>query len=492
MISRRFGTWLGLSAAITLALSAPAMAQTAHDHMQHGAMQHDHIQRQPKNAAKKTVAKKRVRKPMSHARHHGGAHTMHPHQHHAHQTAAAPALAHMGHQHGAGGAPMQSPYGPYPSTRDASGTSWQPQSTPHEGAHFMVDDWMLMAHGTVYGVYDRQSGPRGGQKGFAAGMLMGMAQRPVGADGTLSFRAMMSPDPFMGPRGYPLLFATGETANGLDHLVDRQHPHDLFAELSAAYSHRLGPVTSAFLYVGLPGEPALGPPTFMHRFSSGDSPVAPISHHWLDSTHVTFGVVTAGLIHDNLKLEASAFRGREPDQFRYNIERPKLDSFSTRLTFNPTENWSLQASFGHIKSGEQLAPDVNEDRLTLSAIYNRRFGETNWATTFAYGRKMNHPGRTLNAFLIESALTFNNAHTFFARGERVDEDELLESPFAGFKPVYTVHKASLGYIYDLRVAEHLKLGLGGVLMHDFAPKPLRPWYGGGPNSFMGFVRLKLM
>src|SRR5207249_306140 len=101
-----------------------------------------------------------------------------------------------------------------------------------------------------------QGGRRGGSKAFAAGMVMGMAQRPVGDAGTLGFRAMLSPDPFMGASGYPLLLATGETANGRTPLVDRQHPHDLFMELSGSYSHRLSATDAVFLYLGLPGEPA--------------------------------------------------------------------------------------------------------------------------------------------------------------------------------------------------------------------------------------------
>lgn len=68
----------------------------------------------------------------------------------------------------------------------------------------------------------------------------------------------------------------------------------------------------------------------MHRTSGIDNPEAPISHHWLDSTHITFGVVTAGAVVNDWKFEASAFRGREPDQYRYDIERPALDSYAGR------------------------------------------------------------------------------------------------------------------------------------------------------------------
>src|SRR5437868_2876719 len=83
-----------------------------------------------------------------------------------------------------------------------------------------------------------------------------------------------------------------------------------------------------FANAGLPGEPALGPPAFMHRQSGVDNPGAPIGHHWMDSTHVTYGVLTLGYVYQNVKLEGSAFKGREPDQYHWDIEKPKLDSYA--------------------------------------------------------------------------------------------------------------------------------------------------------------------
>src|SRR5436305_5716113 len=188
---------------------------------------------------------------------------------------------------------MNGAFGSYRMQRESSGTAWQPDTTEHAGLMTTSGDWTLMAHGVLNLVYDHQSGPRGDDKAFASGMLMGMARRPLG-QGTLQLKAMLSPDPLMGPSGYPLLLASGETANGRDRLVDRQHPHEFVMELSASVSQNIGSKSSAFLYAGLPGEPAFGPPAFMHRESIMDSPEAPISHHWLDSTHISFGVVTAG------------------------------------------------------------------------------------------------------------------------------------------------------------------------------------------------------
>lgn len=387
---------------------------------------------------------------------------------------------------------MSGAFGPN-AAREASGTSWQPDSTPGDGLHFTAGDWTAMAHGFVNGVYDNQGGPRGSVKSFSSSMGMVMAQRPLGEAGTIGLRAMMSLDPLMGADGYPLLFATGETANGRDGLVDRQHPHDLFMELSASYSHKLSERSSAFLYVGLPGEPALGPTAFMHRASAGDSPEAPLTHHWLDSTHITFGVVTAGYVYDRWKIEGSAFRGREPDEDRYDIERPKLDSYSARLSFNPDDNWSFQVSAGTLKSPEALHANVDETRITASGTYNQPFGENNnWATTLAWGRKINDPGLRLDGFLLESAVTLNERHTIFARAERADESELFDAPSPLAHQAFAVNKLSLGYIRDFRIAEHVKFGVGGLVSGYDYPDRLTPEYGGDPLSYMVFVRLKLI
>jgi hypothetical protein len=385
---------------------------------------------------------------------------------------------------------MTGALGPYPMTREASGTSWQPDASAHEGLQVMRGPWMVMVHGVLNGVYSWQGGPRGDEKAFAPGMLMAMAQRPLGDAGTLQLRGMVSPDPLMGKRGYPLLLASGETADGVTPLVDRQHPHDLFMELSAAYSYRLTDQDSVFVYAGLPGEPAFGPPAFMHRLSIMDSPEAPISHHWLDSTHITFGVVTAGFVHDGWKLEASRFHGREPDEHRYDIETGALDSTAVRLAWNPTANWSLQTSWADVKSPEQLDPGENQTKWSASAIYTVPFGDDGWwSTTAAWGRRSSGH-EDLDAWVLESAVKPNAAWTIFARAERTENNELT-SVGGHHGPVFTVAKASIGAVRDWRISEHVSFGVGGLYAVNFVPSGLAPDYGGDPDGGMAFVRLKL-
>jgi len=399
---------------------------------------------------------------------------------------AQDAMEHMHHEMGG----MHGLYGSYPMTRDASGTSWQPDSTPHEGLHLATGGWMVMVHGYADGIYDRQGGARGAEKGFSESMLMGVAQHPLWG-GTAGFRGMTSLDPAMGRNGYPLLLQTGETADGRAELIDRQHPHDMIMELAATYSHPLTDESSAFAYYGVAGEPALGPPVFMHRYSGMDNPEAPITHHWLDSTHVDFGVATLGYTFRNWKLEGSAFRGREPDQYRWDIETPKFDSFSTRLSCNPTRDWALQVSYGHLVSPEQLTPDQNQGRITASASYNWRAWGQLAQTTFAWGQDRNRPGKDLDAYLLETAVHIERTHTVFARAERVGKDELFDSgPLNG--SAFTVGKVSLGYIYEFARWKHSSWGVGGVGGLGILPSALKPAYGSAPASMMLFARVKLI
>jgi hypothetical protein len=394
-----------------------------------------------------------------------------------------PAGAHSGREMAMTGA-----LGPYPMDRESSGTAWQPDTSEHMGLMKMSGGWTVMAHGIVNLVYDHQSGRRGDDKAFASGMLMGMAQRPLG-NGTLQFKAMLSPEPLMGPRGYPLLLASGETANGRDRLIDRQHPHDFFMELSASVSQNFGSRSSIFVYGGLPGEPAFGPPAFMHREAILDSPEAPISHHWLDSTHISFGVVTAGVVLDRVKLEVSRFNGREPDQHRWDIETGPLDSTAVRVSSNPTPELALQGSWGHFVHPEQLEPGVNQERWSASLLYARELAR-GWklAATLAWGRKTAEH-HSDDAFVAEMSVK-HAQWTLFGRGEMVDNRELVALEEHG--PAFRVGKVSLGAIRDFRLASNVSLGGGALFAVNFVPGGLAPLYGGhNPMGAMAFVRLKL-
>src|SRR5256886_2498210 len=340
-----------------------------------------------------------------------------------------------------------------PMNREGSGTSWLPDSGPMYGRMFMFGDDMLMLHGAIFPRYTNVSTQRGDDRIDAPNWIMGMYSHPLGDSTQLGARLMMSLDPLTeGGRGYPLLFQSGESSHDQP-LHDRQHPHDLFDELSLSLSQKFDHDLSAYFYFGYPGEPALGPPTFMHRASAMDNPDAPLGHHWQDSTHVTFGVATLGAQWRNLKIESSVFTGREPDEDRYNFDRPRFDSFSGRISWNPVKNLALQFSHGYIKSPEALEPDVNRHRTTASAIFNLPLGhDTNWSNSFVWG-KNNDAGEKTDSFLLETNYQ-RNRDTVYARWERVAKSghELVLRD-VDLEEVFSVNALSVGYVRDLSHAK---------------------------------------
>lgn len=361
-----------------------------------------------------------------------------------------------------------------------SGTARLPQAEGMMmGPHLRAGGWTVMLHGYAWGTYSNQGGPRGDEKAFVTSMAMAEGSRALSPSTDLQLRAMLSLDPLMGARGYPNLFATGETAGGVP-LVDRQHPHDLFMELSARVDTDIDGRRRAFFYGGPVAEPALGPSAFMHRRSARLNPEAPITHHWFDSTHITYGVVTAGVAGPRWQVEASAFRGREPDEQRYDIETPKLDSYSARVTWTPTPNIAASISHGFLKEPEAIHPGENERRTVATLSY----ADTALAVTGAWSHKqVGH--QASNAFLAEANYDLTPRNTLFGRVESVDNSELLETGIA-----YRVTKATLGYAYSLPVGP-FALALGGSGSLYAKPAALDAVYGDAPKSFTLFAKLSL-
>ncbi len=367
-----------------------------------------------------------------------------------------------------------------------SGTSRLPAAEgPMRGYMTQAGEWMLMAHGYAWGVATDQGGPRGKSEAFVQSMAMLMADRDLGDRFHIQLRTMNSLEPLMGARGYTNLFATGELANDRP-LVDRQHPHDLFMELAAKVDYRLGNGDTLFLYGGPVGEPALGPSAFMHRGSARYQPMSPITHHWFDSTHITYGVVTVGYATPAFQLEASAFKGREPDEHRWNIETPRLDSWSVRGTWTPSPFWAVQVSHGRMKEPEAQHPGEDENRSTASVQYARG----GLATTFAYSLKDRVPGEKLSAFLAEATYELSARHAVFGRVENVANDELFPDegdPLHDTK--FRVTKAEVGYAYRVPIVGPLGLALGGTVAAYAKPAALETAYGKTPVSWTVFSKL---
>ncbi|MBB3693125.1 hypothetical protein [Sphingomonas sp. BK580] len=366
-----------------------------------------------------------------------------------------------------------------------SGTARNPAGEgPMRGAMLHVGDWMLMAHGYAWTMVTDQGGPRGGDGAYVQSMAMIMADNDLTDRVHLQLRGMGSLEPAMGARGYPNLLATGETANGRA-LVDRQHPHDLFMELAARLDYRLGGDTSLFVYAAPVGEPALGPSAFMHRGSARYLPMSPITHHWFDSTHITYGVLTAGVSAPKVQLEGSWFKGREPDERRWGFDPVRLDSWSVRGTWTPSPYVALQVSHGRLKEPEALHPGEDEDRTTASVQYAR----AGLATTLAWSRKDRQPGEVLDAFLAEATYELTPRHAVFARVENVANDELFPDHDDSLHDRrFRVTKAEAGYAYRLPIVGPLGVALGGTVAAYAKPAALDAVYGDSPVSWTLFAK----
>jgi len=383
-----------------------------------------------------------------------------------------------------------------------SGTTWQPSSAPMYMSHKQAGDWLLMFHYSAFAGVNSQGGPRGVTKFESANWFMPMAYHKLGK-GTVQLRGMVSFEPFtFPPGGSPLLFQTGETYKGQP-LIDRQHPHDLFMELSAQYTLPLGERGTWFTYFGYPGEPALGPVAFMHRASAAENPAATLAHHLQDSTHIAFGVLTTGFTYRRSKLgfkvEGSVFNGREPDENRYNFDAHQWNSRSARLSIMPNSNWTLQVSYGFLRSPEASEPDTDIRRATASVQYNRPLKRGNWASAFIWGR--NHtssPGEThnLNGYTFESTISFLDRNYLYTRLELVDKNELLRAVDRALlgitddHPSFRIGAYTFGGARDVFTDKNVSVAVGSDVTFYSKPNVLDGLYGNSPVSWKLFLRLR--
>ena len=366
------------------------------------------------------------------------------------------------------------------SARDGSGTSLLPANSPMYAGHARAAGWELMWHGNVFLQFINESAEehRGAHQTGSINWMMGMARRQAGA-GHVGVRTMLSLEPWtIRDCGYPDLLATGEVCDG-DTIHDRQHPHDLFMEIALEYERPLSGGLRWFAYGGPAGEPALGPVAFPHRVSALANPIAPTTHHWLDATHITFGVITTGVRSARWNAEASIFNGREPDENRTDVDFGALDSYSARLSVAPTTTTVLQVSVGRLNDAEREAglPPNDVTRVTASATYHRALTASSlWASTIAWGMN-DEPLHTTNALLVESTLSSRDRHVGWFRFELVGKPahdlHVHEST-----DIFTVGKIQLGYAYYLHPARGLQLGMGGSVAGSLVPEALAPRYGG--------------
>lgn len=370
--------------------------------------------------------------------------------------------------------------------QQASGTSMNPQS--YRMPMFMprAGLWSLMFMGQAFILDTQQAGPRGGDKFYSTSWFMAAATHRAGR-GSVMLQLMVSLEPAtITDRRYPELFQTGETAFGKP-IVDGQHPHNFIMGLGLSYERPVGGATFLELYAAPVGDPALGPVAFPHRASASELPQAPLGHHWQDSTHISYDVLTAALKRRWARLEASGFHGAEPGENRWTIGYGAVDSWSTRFSVFPTSNWMAQVSVGRITHPEALEPgDVV--RATASAHYSRPMGRASWSSSLIWGR--NHSTfthRNLASYLAESVLPLPGGNFLTGRWELVDKDELLPTG-----EVFRIGAYTLGFTHDLPpVIPGLETGIGANATAYTLPGSLDPVYGTHPWGVDVYLRLRL-
>ena len=392
-------------------------------------------------------------------------------------------------------APMSHAYSlNLPMNRNGSGTGWLPDASPMYGYMIHSRKWMYMVHGNIFVRYNNQDignkGTRGDEKIDAPNWFMAMGQRRVGQKGLFHFNAMFSLDPLFGGDGYPLLFQTGETYNDKP-LVDRQHPHNLFSELSIAYTQSFTKDIDAFVYLAYPGEPALGPVAFMHRPSSLNNLDSPLGHHWQDATHITFGVATVGFRYKIFKLDASLFTGREPGEARYGFDEPKFDSYSYRLTVNPGKTLSAQISQAFLKSPEAVEPGEDVDRTTASIIHSLPLvGENRFLTSaLVWGYNDSGEDHQENSFTLESNLQLDR-FAVYGRFENIEKSasELLLDQFEEHD-LFEINALTLGLNYTILRQWNTNLAIGAQGTIYSADSRLDAIYGNNPKSLEIYMRI---
>ncbi len=405
------------------------------------------------------------------------------------------------HEHVAVSAPLLTP------PREASGTAWLPTVTPMYGVHSPWHGWDIRLNGAAFvqALYEPRDRHRTGgvstSQAASANWVMLMARRSVGR-GRFGIRTMFSAEPWTVPGCGSLNFlATGEVCDG-DSIHDRQQAHDLFMELAVDYDRVVHGDWRWQIYAGLAGEPALGPPGYLHRASAMANPIGPITHHWLDSTHVTFGLVTVGVHNQRWKAETSVFNGREPDESRIDVDVGAFDSFAARLSFLATERLALQASAGRLREARthfNFRSEQPVTRMTASAAYHVPFGaERIWATTLGFG--WNHAREAVSldtvdattaAALLESSVTLSNRHTVFGRAELAAMPAHHLHAFEYSTSVFAIGKVQLGYLRHLNATRGVVPGIGGSIGVSLLPPQLAPHYSGRvAPSFSVFFSLQ--
>lgn len=382
-----------------------------------------------------------------------------------------------------------------PMNRNGSGTAWNPDKAPMYSYNMYTHKWLFMAHGDMFIRYNNQdaliAGPLNTEQIDVTNRLALTGQRQSGLDGLLHFNAAFSSDIlFSNGNGLAQLYQNADNWNGTK-MGNRQLPNNIFSELSVSYAWSFADKGDLFLYGGYPAEPALGPVSYWKRPSGSFVSTPSLGSQWTDGTNISYGVATLGLREGKFKIEGSSFTGRQPDKKNYDFNLPYFNSWSARLSFNPTSRWALQVSRAEITSPDVQNPKTNLIRTTASATYVYPIDPRQY---FSYSLiwGMNETGKLQsNAAIAEATLRLKR-RTAYSRAEWVQKTAagLNLNPIA-FNPyqIYNVSAITIGGSYDLLYVKYFTIAAGAQATGHLTDNALNNTFGQYPISGQVYLHI---
>lgn len=380
-----------------------------------------------------------------------------------------------------------------PMSRRGSGTSWLPDFSSSRMVDGAFRGWTIMVDGAAFALNDQQQTLHGGAQWAVLDWEMATASRRA-LGGLLQLDLMTSAESFILPdSGYHELLQTGEVMNG-HRRADMQHPHAPLMELSSEYQYPVTNVLASFVYAGVVGEPALGPPAYLNRPSAEADPFAPIGHHWQDASHESVGVVTTGLFTRAVKLEGSVFNARERSAFglRTDLRDARLDSYAGRLTVLPHGRVALSAWAGYLANDDPLTPGLGMQRYGASMLtVTRAPRRGSLATTVIWGMNVHHHSERLHvhdstsnqrlshptsSVLLESTWRLSRASVY----GRLEQVQKMADDFAflggDLAQLFAVRTVSVGATREIAASRGLAAGVGARAALNLIPAALEPTY----------------
>jgi len=357
------------------------------------------------------------------------------------------------------------------------------------GFHFRASDWRVMVHGSVFAQFVQEFGPRGNYQLGSVNWMMGDASRSL-AGGEFHARMMASAEYFTITRaGYPQLLQVAQPYRG-GTVTDRMHPHELLSEVAVMYDRSLGNEWRWSAYLAAVGEPALGPVAYLHRPSAANDPTTPLGHHAQDVTHESFGVATFGVFTPKVHLEASVFNGAHPNEVRTNFDYAgaRFNSFSARLTVNPTDHWSIAGSAAYIAAGPGAHGHDALHRVEFSALHVAG----GWSTSFIWGANVpTDTRRVLNTALVETNVELDGRNVIFGRAEYVTRTAEDLALVGSISEAVEVGSLALGYARRVGALHSVGAWLGARGHVDFVPEQSRLFYGSRtPTGFLVSLQIR--